>query len=111
MDLTIRAAQRWPLWARVALTAAAVIMAYLVQIPLERQIPGEPFLLFSLVVIAATLVFGSMAGFIAVGLSSFLLIPFFEPFGFFALTHAWDLINIELYAILAAGCIFAVTRL
>src|SRR5215510_13229956 len=111
MDQQIRATQHWPLWGRIAVTAAAVIVAYLVQIPLEREIPGEPFLLFSLVVICATLAFGSKAGFVAVGLSTFLLTPFFEPYGHFALTHARDLISIELYAILSVGCVFAFGRL
>jgi two-component system, sensor histidine kinase PdtaS len=111
MDLVIRAIERWPLWVRIVVTAAAVTMAYLVQIPLEREIPGEPFLLFSLVVICTTLTFGSNAGYIAVGLSTLLLIPFFDPHGAFALTRAWDLINIELYAIVAAGCVFGFARL
>jgi two-component system, sensor histidine kinase PdtaS len=111
MDRMIRTAQRWPMWARVMLTVVAVIVAYLVQVPLEREIPGEPFLLFSLVVICAALAFGSIAGFVAVGLSTLLLIPFFDPFGSWRLTRVWDLINIELYAILGAGCVFAVTRL
>ena len=58
MDHKIQATQHWPLGWRVALTTAAVIVVYLVQLPLEHQVPGEPFLLFSLVVIATTLAFG-----------------------------------------------------
>jgi two-component sensor histidine kinase len=95
----------------VAVTAVAVLVAYLVQIPLEHQVPGEPFLLFSLVVISATLAFGSQAGFIAVGLSTLLSFPFYEQHASFSLVHARDLISIELYAILGAGCVFAFSRL
>jgi two-component system, sensor histidine kinase PdtaS len=104
-------AQHWPLWWRVAVTASAVIIAYLVQIPLEHQVPGEPFLLFSLVVISATLAFGLQAGFIAVGLSTLLSFHFFEPRASFSLFHATDIIKIELYAIVGAGSAFAFSRL
>ena len=95
MDRKIQAIRYWPLWWRGAVTAAVVVLAYLVQIPLERQVPGEPFLLFSFVVISASLAFGSQAGFIAVGLSTILSIPFFEPYGSLTLVHAADLINVE----------------
>jgi len=111
MDHKIQATQHWPLWLRVAVTAVAVLIAYLAQIPLEHEVPGEPFLLFALVAISATLAFGSQAGFIAVGLSTLLSFPFFEPHGSFSLVHASDLISIELYAILGAGCVFAFSRL
>src|SRR5262245_29695529 len=111
MDRKIRAALHWPLRWRVAVTAAAVVIAYLVQIPLERHVPGEPFLLYSLVVIWATLAFGPQAGLVAVGLTTLLSLPFFEPYGFFSLVHATDLIGIELHAILGAGCVFAFSRL
>ena len=111
MERKIQATQHWPLWWRVAVTAAAVVMTYLAQVPLEHQVPGEPFLPFSLIVISATLAFGSQAGFIAVGLSTLLSFPFFEPHGSFSLIHASDLIKIELYGILSAGCVLAFSRI
>jgi two-component sensor histidine kinase len=111
MDWKFQATQRWPLWSRVAITASAVIISYLVQIPLGDQVPGEPFLLFSLVVISATLAFGSQAGFVAVGLSTLLSLPFFEPHGSLSVFRATHLISIEVYAILAAVCVLAFSRL
>ena len=111
MGHKIQATQHWPQWWRVAVTAVAVVISYLVQIPLGHQVPGEPFLLFSLVVISATLAFGSQAGFIAVGLSTLLSFPFFEPHGSLSPFQATHLISIELYAILGAGCVFASSRL
>lgn len=111
MGHKIQATQHWPLWWRVAVTASAVVIAYLVQIPLEHQVPGEPFLLYFLIVISATLAFGSQAGFIAVGLSTLLSFRFFEPYGSVTLIHAADLIKIELYAIVGAGSVFAFSRL
>jgi K+-sensing histidine kinase KdpD len=74
-------------------------------------VPGEPFLLFLLVVIASTLAFGASAGIVGVAVSTLLSIPFFEPIGSFALWHATDLIKIELYAVLASCCVIAFARL
>lgn len=108
MDREIRATQLWPLSSRIALTATALTIVYLVQIALERQAPGEPFLLFFLVVISSTLAFGLTAGFVAVGLSTLLSIPFFEPFGaHVVLTRAWDLAKVELYATLSSVSVVA----
>jgi Histidine kinase/Domain of unknown function (DUF4118) len=78
---------------------------------IERDIPGEPFLPFLLVVIASTLAFGVRAGLIAVALSTILSVPFFEPVGSFAIQHATDLIKIELYAVLARCCVIGFARL
>src|SRR5262245_4441701 len=111
MDRKIQATQHWPLGWRVAVTAAAIFVAYLVQIPLEHEIPGEPFLLFFLVVVFVTLAFGSLTGAVAVALSTLLSLHFFEPRGSFSLIRAVDLISVELYALLGAGCVFAFSRL
>src|SRR5262245_30913598 len=85
------AARHWPTWTRVAMTGATLAAAYLFQLPIERVVPGEPFLLFLLIVIGTTIVFGPRIGFFAVGLSAFLSIPFFEPLGTLGLTNAYDL--------------------
>jgi two-component sensor histidine kinase len=107
----LRTTQKWPLLIRLAATGAAVAASCLFQLPIERQVPGEPFLLFLLVVIASTLAFGVSAGFVSVALSTLLSILFFEPVGSFALWHAADLIKIELYAVLASCCVIAFARL
>jgi two-component system, sensor histidine kinase PdtaS len=95
----------WPIWARLALAVAALFTTFLFQIPLEREVPGEPFLLFFLIVIGATLAFGRGVGLASVGLSALLSIFFFEPFGSLAIWHAADVIKIELYAVLAGCCV------
>src|SRR5262245_7225199 len=107
----LRTTQKLPLAIRLAATGAAVAATCLFQLPIERQVPGEPFLLFLLVVIASTLAFGASVGFVCMGLSTLLSIPFFEPIGSFALWHATDLIKIELYAVLASCCVIAFARL
>src|SRR5262245_34536599 len=107
----LRTTQNWPLPIGLAATGAAAATSCVFQLPIERQVPGEPFLLFLLVAIASTLAFGDSAGFVSVALSMLLSILFFEPGGSFALWHAADLIKIELYAVLASCCVIAFARL
>jgi PAS domain S-box-containing protein len=95
------------LWIRLALTWGALGVAYVLQIPLERDWPGEPFLLFLLVVIVATLCFGTRLGLISVALSVLLSLYFFEPVGSPTLRYASDLNKIVLYTIIALGCVVA----
>src|SRR5215475_11131377 len=54
----LRAIQCWPLWLRLTLVWVGLGSAFLLQFPPERGWPGEPFLLFLLVVIGTTLCFG-----------------------------------------------------
>jgi hypothetical protein len=77
----LRTIQSWPLWLRFTLMWMGLGAAYLLQIPLEWNWPGEPFLLFFLVVIGTTLCFGTRIGLISAGLSAFLSLYFFEPIG------------------------------
>jgi two-component sensor histidine kinase len=106
----VEAAQRWSLWTRVTMAGVAIVATYLLQIPLEREIPGEPFLLFFLVVLGTTFVFGTTTGFVGVAMTTVLSIRFFEPNGSFALDHAADLVKVQVYAILATACVFVVGR-
>jgi two-component sensor histidine kinase len=110
MPGVLKAMRRWPLAARLAGAVAGLALAFLFQIPLETEVPGEPFLLFFLVVLAATLAFGQGVGLLAVALSTFLAVFFFEP-GNLALHHAADLVRIELYALLAGGAVVGIARL
>jgi two-component sensor histidine kinase len=108
----LKAMHRWSLGLRLGVTVAALAIAYLFQIPLETEVPGEPFLLFFLVVSAAALGFGQGVGLFAVGLSTFLSFFFFEPSSnALVLNHASDLIQVELYALLAAGSAVGLARL
>jgi two-component sensor histidine kinase len=90
---------------------AALGAAYLLQIPLERDWPGEPFLLFLLVVIGTTLCFGTRLGLVSVALSTFLSLYFFEPVGSPTLRYVSDLDKIVLYAALALGCVIGFAHL
>src|SRR5262249_24405636 len=57
-----------------------------------------------------TLAFGARIGFVTVAVTTVLSILFFEPIGSFALYHASDLIGLELYAIVAGGCVLAFAK-
>ena len=108
----LRATQSWPLWIRLTTTVATLGATYLLQLPLEHQVPGQPFLPFFVVVIGTTLAFGPGIGFMSVGLSTLLSVPSFEPLGeLTTLTHPADLIKLEIYAILSAGCVVAFANL
>jgi two-component system, sensor histidine kinase PdtaS len=107
----LRELHGWPVWIRLALTACALVAAHLFQIPLETEVPGEPFLLFFLIVVSATLLFGEGTGLFGAGLSTFLSFFFFEPYGTMALLHAHDLVQVELYGLLAVGCVVGFARL
>jgi two-component sensor histidine kinase len=105
------ALQGWPLPLRISVSGLAVAAAYAFQIPMEREVPGEPFLLFFIAVVTSTLAFGELAGFVACGVSTVLSVYFFEPIGVFAIHRAEDLIKIELYAVMAALSVLGVARL
>ena len=70
MLATLKALNAAPLWARVAIGSVAVVGAYLFQIPVSTDVPGEPFLLFFAVVVGCALAFGRPIGFLAVATAS-----------------------------------------
>jgi two-component sensor histidine kinase len=98
----LRTLRNVPMPVRLLVTGAAVGVVCAFQLPLEPDVPGDPFLLFFMVVIATAFAFGEQVGFAAVGFTSMLAFLFFEPFGTLAIRHAGDLVKIELYAVLAA---------
>jgi two-component sensor histidine kinase len=107
----LQVARRWPAWLRAGLSTAAIAIALAAQLPIEKEVPGEPFLLFFIVVIASTLAFGERIGILAVVLTTLLSTLFFEPVGSLTLQLATDLIKVELYAIIAGASIVAVSSL
>ena len=100
-----------PLWIRVAITILAISAAYFLQIPVEIEVPGEPFLLFFALCIGCTLLFGRGIGFLAVVASAVLSLPFFAPHGSINVYQAIDLVKVELYALLSAAAVFLMARL
>jgi hypothetical protein len=76
MLATLGALNALPLWMRVAIASLAVVGAYLFQIPIATAVPGEPFLLFFVVVGGCSLAFGRAIGFSTVALTVFTIVAF-----------------------------------
>jgi two-component system, sensor histidine kinase PdtaS len=101
MVTAIRKASAWPFVIQFACTLAIVGCGFLIQLPLGTQGVGHPFVSFLVCVLIIALMFGRPSGFLAVASSSFLSLSFFAPGGSVQL----DLLEIELYAALAAGAV------
>jgi PAS domain S-box-containing protein len=80
-----------------------------VQLPAEINLPGQPFLLYFVAVVGIASVLGRMAGFVAVALSTIASLLFYEPVYSLKVTHAIDLLAIEIYAIVAAVSVEAIS--
>jgi two-component sensor histidine kinase len=103
MVAAIRRTSTWPLVLQVTCTIAAIVGVFLIQFPLEEKGFGVPFALFLACVFMVTLMFGRRAGLLAVALSTPLCTVFFAPVGSIHLARAFDLFQIECYAVLAVG--------
>jgi two-component sensor histidine kinase len=107
----LEATNTFPFWVRVAITGFAIGAAYFFQIPIETEVPGEPFLLFFAILVGCTLAFGRATGFIAVAASSLLSLHFFEPGGSIFIYQAADLIRVEIFTLFSAGTVVIIARL
>jgi len=101
----LRATRSTPLGLRAVISSCAVASAYLFQIPVEIEVPGEPFLLFFVIVIACTLAFGQRFGLLTAILSSVLSLPFFDPGNSLEVSRAIDLEKVELYFLFSAAMV------
>jgi PAS domain S-box-containing protein len=81
------------------------------QLPVEINFPGQPFLLYFVAVVASASVLGRTAGFVAVAETSIASLLFYDPAYSLKVTHTVDLLAIEIYAIVAALTVEAFCRL
>jgi PAS domain S-box-containing protein len=102
-------ARSWHPLVRIGIATACVIAATAVQLPAEINLPGQPFLLYFVAVVGIASVLGRMAGFVAVALSTIASLLFYEPVYSLKVTHAIDLLAIEIYAIVAAVSVEAIS--
>jgi PAS domain S-box-containing protein len=89
----------------------AVAAATALQLPVEIEVPGEPFLLNFIAVVACACGLGRMPGFVATAQSTIVSLPYFEPVYSFKLAHAIDLLAVGPYAAMAALSVEAFCRL
>jgi len=101
MFSVIRKTSAWPLSLRFACTVAVILIAFAMEFPLEEKGSGTPFTCFMTCVCMLTIFFGRPAGFLAIVISAPLGALFYKPVGSFQLTHAFDLLQIEAYVVLA----------
>jgi PAS domain S-box-containing protein len=107
----ITLARSWHLLTRIGLATIAVAVATALQLPATGDFPGEPFLLYFVAVVASASVLGRTAGFIAVAETSIASLLYHEPVYSLRVTHAIDLLAIEIYAVVAVLSVEAFCRL
>ena len=111
MLASIQKTSSWPRSIQLTWTAIGILSALLIQMPFEVKPMGGPFTVFVICVFISTLLFGRLAGWMAVTLSVFLSALFFEPAGSFRLVHVGDLAQIDLYALVAAGMVLMAEKI
>ncbi len=107
----IALARSWHLSVRIGIATLAVAAATALQLPVEIDIPGEPFLLHFVLVVLSASALGCIPGYAAVVATSIASLLYFEPVFSVKLAHAVHLIAIEIYAVVAALSVEAFCRL
>jgi K+-sensing histidine kinase KdpD len=107
----ITLARSWHALVRIGLAAIAVAATTALQMPIEANVPGKPFMPYLVAVVASAAVLGRTPGFLAVIGSSLASLLFFEPIYSFSVTHAVDLLSIEMFAVGAALSVEVFCRL
>src|SRR5215468_3104501 len=98
-------ARSWHILVRIGLATIAVAVATV------WRLPGEPFMLYFVAVVASASVLGRTAGFVAVAESTIASLFLFDPVYSPKVTNTVDLLAIEIYAIAAALTVEAFCRL
>lgn len=106
MISAVRATSRWPLFVQLACAVLGTLVCFIIQLPIEARSFGDPFAVFLACAFIVALLFGRVSGFTAVLLSSVLSSMFFEPLGLPHVISAIDLIQIEVFALLAIAAVF-----
>src|SRR5712672_2976416 len=106
----ITLARSWHPLVRIGIATIAVAATTGLQVPVEVNFPGQPFLLYFVAVVASASVLGRTAGFVAVAETSIASLLFFDPGYSLKVTHTVDLLAIEMYAVIAALTVEAFCR-
>jgi PAS domain S-box-containing protein len=107
----IKLARSWRVLVRVGLATIAVAATTGLQLPVEVNFPGQPFLLYFVAVVGSASALGRTAGFVAVAETSIASLLFYDPAYSLKVTHTVDLLAIEIYAVVAALSVEAFCRL
>jgi PAS domain S-box-containing protein len=107
----ITLARRWHVLVRVGIATIIVAAATALQLPVGADIPGKPFLLYFVAVVASATALGRTAGFVAVVETTITSLLYHEPVYSLKVTRTIDLLAIEIYAAVAAVSVEAFCRL
>src|SRR5215471_15226423 len=107
----IALARSWHVIVRIGIATIAVAAVTALQLPVEIEIPGEPFLLYFVVVVVSASVLGRIPGLFAVVESGIASVLYFDPVYALKLPRAIDLLAIEIYFVVAALSVEAFCRL
>jgi PAS domain S-box-containing protein len=103
-------ARSWHPLLRIGIATIAVAATTGLQLPVEINFPGQPFLLYFVAVVASASVLGRTVGFVAVAETSIASLVFYDPVYALKVTHAVDLLAIQIYAVFAALSVEAFCR-
>jgi PAS domain S-box-containing protein len=107
----ITLARSWHVLARIGIATIIVAAATALQLPVSADIPGKPFLLYFVAVVASASALGRAAGFVAVAETTIASLFYHDPVYSLKLTRTIDLLAIEIYAAVAAVSVEAFCRL
>lgn len=101
----------WPVQIKFALTAFAVALATIIELPETFDAPGKPFLLYFIMCTLCALAFGHRFGLLAIAASSVLSVLFFDPVYIFWLSNRKDLIDIVAFALVGSAGVLILSRI
>jgi PAS domain S-box-containing protein len=106
----ITLARSWHVLARIGIATIVVAAATALQLPVDADIPGKPFLLY-FVAVASAAPLGRTAGFVAVAETTIASLLYHDPVYSLKLARPIDLLAIQIYAAVAALSVEAFCRL
>src|SRR5262249_48317519 len=107
----ITLARSWHPLVRIGIATIGVAATTGLQLPVEVNFPGQPFLLYFVAVVASASVLGRTAGFVAAAETSIASLFFYDPVYSLKVIQTVDLLAIEIYAVIAALSVEAFCRL
>ena len=107
----ITLARSWHPLVRIGIATIAVAATTGLQLPVEVNFPGQPFLLYFVAVVASASVLGRTTGVATVAETTVASLLFYDPAYSLKVTHTVDLLAIQIYAVVAALSVEAFCRL
>ena len=101
----------WPVQIKFALTAFAVSLATIIELPEFFDAPGKPFLLYFIMSALCALAFGHRFGLLAIAASSVLSVLFFDPVYAFRLSNRKDLIDIIAFTLVGSTGVLTLAKI